>query len=466
MYDGNRKGRIALVSIIIFGLASGLVNADANLTLAADFLKGRQLADGSFDPFSSPNSAAAAMALFAFEGNSTNVSAALQYLKSDLENPASYSWAEADIPGISLFTYALFGNMSGLNISDVSGRLISMQGIGGGFKGYSQCVENCKDPDWAKQVWAPSEDSISTAMALLGLNAAGALNETIKNESANFLISLKNSDGSFNLTNSVIVGDFWSLGPDIYSQTGFVTLALKEIGYDEADLLGPLAFLRNSTASNFNNNSNATFAPAIVSYVLFLFGDTNNSLIAAQNLRCLQNPDGGYRDTLRFGAGSNALDTAFAIMAMKNHFSGAIICHSEIPQSPSPTPTATSTPATDSSSSSSGPNTNYIPPAATPTRRPSTSPSPTTIASASPPANKKIIPSAISPSPTPKVSLQPATNNKPTAQSTQEASAKAISTNDTTPATGFFSGGVSSIIYGAILFMALGGAYLYISRKK
>ena len=447
--------------------------ADANLTLASEFLKGRQLSGGSFDSFSSPNSAAAVFALHRLEGNSSNVSAGLQYLKADLENPASYSWSEADIPGLNLYVYSKLAGADSLNLSDVALRLVSMQGSGGGFIGYSQCVENCTDDDWANDLWLPSEDAISTSMAILGLDAAHSLNDSVRNGSVNFLLRMRNADGSFNLTNDTVLGNFWALGPDIYSQTGFALLALHEARFGGIEINGSLEFLRGAAAAKFGNNTNATFSPVVTAYVLAAFNDTNSSLLALSNLPCLQNPDGGFRDPLRYGESSNVLDTALAMLALGRHYNGSAVCESDIPApspspsaSPSPSispaPTGTPTPVPQQSGSSYSSN-NYFPPAPTPTKKPTPTASPTP--SPSPKVKQIAIEEEKPISPSPTISLVPTTTNKNSPADRVGNAPPSPMPAGPNATTGFFAGALANWAYGIIVIVILGAAYIFVRRK-
>jgi len=303
--------------VLVLLVLSSIATANPSSGAATEFIKSKQLANGAFDSFSSPQSPAAVLALYSI-GGSSNLTAGLAYLKSDLKNPESYSWGEADIPGFELYAYLKAGNSSEINLTDVTGRLFGLRGQNGGFKGYSLCVANCSDPDWQNQVWMPVEDAISTSAALMGLVSANSINDSQKNETIQYLQSLRNPDGSYNLTNELELGNLWSLAPDIYSQTAFIVWALEIAGQPESDVAPSLIFLQNGAQNNFND-TNHTYAAAITSIALAAYNYTDGSVKALDNLQCTQREDGGFRDPGRFGEGSNVLDTAFAILAIGNY---------------------------------------------------------------------------------------------------------------------------------------------------
>lgn len=315
--ERNEMNVKLLYGVLALLVLSSIATANPSSGAAMEFIKSKQLVNGAFDSFSSPQSPAAVLALYAME-NSSNLTAGAAYLKSDLENPASYSWGEADIPGFELYAYTKAGNLTEINLTDITERLFGLKGQNGGFKGYFQCVANCSDPDWQNQVWVPVEDAISTSAALMGLVSANSINDSQKNETIQYLQSLRNLDGSYNLTNDLELGSLWSLAPDIYAQTAFVVWSLEIAGQPESDVAPSLAFLQNGAQNNFSD-ANRTYAAAVTSIVLTAYNYTNSSIKALDNLQCAQREDGGFRDSGRFGSDSNVLDTAFAILAIGNY---------------------------------------------------------------------------------------------------------------------------------------------------
>lgn len=388
---GSEKSMALVAAMLV--LAADLAHAEMNYSQATGFLESVQLEDGSFDAFSSPNSAAAVLALNLTDPGSSNFSAGAGWLRADLENAASYSWSEADIPGLNLYAYSAAGNLTALNLSDVKSRLLALQGGNGGFRGYSQCVENCSDPDWTKQVWMAVEDSLSTSASLMGLAASCELDSATKNPALDYLISLQNEDGSFNLTNDTGYNQLMGLGPDPHSQTAFVLLGMRMAGKEAEDLSAPLDYLRNASLENFSNANN-TFAAAMALLAFHAFNETNSTTRISEYLSTLQNPDGGFRDGARFGEGSNVLDTAAAILAAFNFtFSPPSCVNSTVGDpspSPSPSPSASPTPSPSPSPSPTDEPTptpqsytggNYVysnspTPTPTPTPEPSEEPSP------------------------------------------------------------------------------------------
>ncbi len=342
-----------------------IVTANPGSSAAIEFIKNKQLANGAFDSFSSPQSPAAVLALYSVE-NSSNLTTGLAYLKSDLENPGSYSWGEADIPGFELYAYSKAGDLGGIDLANVTERLFGLSGQNGGFKGYFQCVANCSDSDWQNQVWVGVEDAISTSAALMGLVSTNSINDSQKNEAIQYLQSLQNLDGSYNLTSDLQLGSLWSLAPDIYAQTAFVVWGLEIASVPESEVAASLAFLQDGAQNNFSD-SNRTYAAAITSITLAAYNHTDGSIKALDNLQCAQREDGGFRDSGRFSNDSNVLDTAFAILAIGNYtfpadcVSNSTTSNSTDSNSTSPTPPTTSSPSQGGGSSySSG---GWMPPA-------------------------------------------------------------------------------------------------------
>ncbi len=365
VWDMNRSFGL-LVLFALFAFIS-MAEAAADVPSMAEFIRANQQPNGAFDPYSSPQTAMGILALHSYEGNSQTVIDALGWAKQDLESNDSYSWAEADIPGLNLYAYSIAGDINQIDLGAITGRLLAMQGNGGGFKGYSQCIENCTESDWTLQVWAAGEDSISTSAALLGLVGIGGIDEGMKTSALNSLLSLRNSDGSFNLTNTTTIGTFWSLGPDMYSQTAFVILGMEAAGASENEISSSLDFLRDGAASRFGGNQ-SIFAAALSSLAFAAYGDTDYSILSLENIKCSQNPDGGYGDASRMAGGSNVLDTAAALLAAVNSTAN-LACPENIP-SPTPTQTPSPSPSITSSPSPS--------PEANATASPSPSPSPST----------------------------------------------------------------------------------------
>jgi hypothetical protein len=193
----------------------------------------------------------------------------------------------------------------------------------------------------------------------MGLVSADSMNDSQKNEAIQYLQSLRNLDGSYNLTNDLELGSFWSLAPDIYAQTAFVVWGLEIAGQPESEMVASLAFLQDGAQNNFND-TNRTYAAAITSIVLAAYNYTNGSIKALDNLQCTQREDGGFRDSGRFGEDSNVLDTAFAILAIGNYtFLTDCTYNSTDSNSTDSNPT-TPTPTPSSSSPSQSGGSSYI----------------------------------------------------------------------------------------------------------
>src|SRR5207245_9554873 len=116
------------------------------------------------------------------------------------------------------YTYAENQNLHLLNIlTRVTANLTKFKQANGGFLVYFDTASN-------KQVTS----SVDTAMALLGLISSNSIPATKEQSAVNYLLSLQNPDGSFNLTKTLRSNSLYSLGPEPISITALVTLALKQ----------------------------------------------------------------------------------------------------------------------------------------------------------------------------------------------------------------------------------------------
>jgi len=234
------------------------------------------------------------------------------FLKNQLQNSTTWFWggggniAEADIPGEILHSFAATNNLSLLNrLSSVVANLTKFQQLNGGFLGYFDTSSN-------KQVTS----SVDTAMALWGLNGASSITPANKQSAINYLLSLQNSDGSFNLTSTVKSNPLYSLGPDPISITALVLIVLHDASFAVVDphFTSALSYLNNAVFTNFSGHVYAASLSAIV------FTIVSEPVLARQAVGFIisqQNSDGGFRDTIRSSTGSEALDTGWATVAMQ-----------------------------------------------------------------------------------------------------------------------------------------------------
>ncbi len=313
-------------------LVSAAVSA-FNETAALSFLKTQQSADGYFDLWFPPHTAMATIALSDFEGNSSSAYNASQWMVSDLQNSASWSWAEADIPGTEIYALALAGNADASALSGAYAQLLSMQANSGGFIGW-----------WTAE--GTLEDVASTAWSVLGLNAANALPASNASNAKNFLLSLQNADGSFKLASSIENNSLSALAPDKESATAIALLALHALGENSSqqNVSLALSFLKNSTESCFGNQ-NHSYSAAVAALAFNAFNENAFASKALNYLKTLQAEDGSFLDGQRFAGSSAALDTGIALHASRkiNETIGLPACLA--PQAtPTPTPTASPSP--------------------------------------------------------------------------------------------------------------------------
>jgi hypothetical protein len=304
-----------------------------NESAALPFLKTQQSSDGSFDAWFPPHTALAAIALNGAEANSSAAWNASAWMIADLQNSASWSWAEADIPGTEIYSLALTGNANASALSGAYSQLLSMQAPSGGFIGW----------------WTSSgtlEDAASTSFSVLGLNAAGAMPPTNATLAKNYLLSLQNADGTFNLTTTIENNSLSSLAPNKISATAIALLALQALGENSS---GPqaalgLSFLKNSTDSCFGNESLA-YSAAASALAFDAMGESAYASKALNYLKTLQKSDGSFLDSLRSPYSGSALDTGTALHAFQkiNETSELPSCLAPL-ATPTPSPTTSPTP--------------------------------------------------------------------------------------------------------------------------
>ena len=308
-----------LVEFNLLQTAEALGQNDA-ISVAINWLMLHQQSDGSYGSFTEPQTAPAAYAMWIRLQDSTKVVLSYNWLKNQLQNSTTWFWggggnlAEADIPGEILYTFSQSQNLHMLNLlPGVTTNLTKFQQTNGGFLGYFDTASN-------KQVTS----SVDTAMALLGLVSSNSIPATKEQSAVNYLLSLQNPDGSFNLTKTLRSNSLYSLGPEPISITALVTLALKEasISPRNSTIISALNYLIASASANFSGH---VYAAALSLLVFSGFSDTSEATVADSFILQQQNSDGGFRDTVRSSTGSNALDTGWAATALQ--LSGSVCCN-------------------------------------------------------------------------------------------------------------------------------------------
>ncbi len=276
------------------------------LNTVLSWLASHQDPDGSYGPYTQIQAAPAAYALWLNGSSSPNARATFAWLASELDNETSGIWYEADIPGEILYTLAVSGNLGLLAHwpADYS-RLLAMRDNAGGFKGFA-----------APPTYEAVASSVDTAMALWGLINAQEISLHGQKLASSYLLSLQNSDGSFNLTSTITSNEFSALGPEPISITALVTLVLNNASYTRNDsrVSEALNYLTRSASGNFSGH---VYAAAIAALAFSKFGMPTETSKAITFILSSQNSDGGFRDKIRSSENSNALDTGWAAIALQ-----------------------------------------------------------------------------------------------------------------------------------------------------
>jgi prenyltransferase beta subunit len=315
---GWKVTTILLLSLCLLLEVNLLQSAEAlsqndSITAAINWLMLHQQSDGSYGSFTEPQTAPAAYAMWIRFQDSTKVVLSYNWLKNQLQNSTTWFWggggnlAEADIPGEILYTFSQSQNLHMLNLlSRVAVNLTKFQNqSNGGFTGYFDVALN-------RNVTS----SVDTAMALLGLVSSNSFSAAKEQSAVNYLLSLQNSDGSFNLTKTIRSDSLYSLGPEPVSITALVTLALREasLSTSNSTIISALNYLVASASSNFSGH---VYAAALSLIVFSKFSFASEVTIADTFILQQQNTDGGFRDIARGSSGSNALDTGWAASALQ-----------------------------------------------------------------------------------------------------------------------------------------------------
>ena len=291
--------------------AAGSLTTATNAALS--WLVTHRFSDGSYGGCSEIQTAPAAYALWLAYLDSPNVTVSYNFLKNQMDNSTTYFWnggacslKEADIPGEILYSFDAGQNLAMLNMTFVGPKLLSFQQSSGGFLGYY-------DSSSGKQVTS----SVDTSMALWGLVDAGAISATSQGSAVNYLLSLQNPDGSFNLTNTIRSTPLYSLGPEPISLTALVVRVLKDAGLTSGNphISSALNFLNNVATTSFGGH---VYAASVATLAFIAFSQTTSASNAANFIVSQQKTDGGFADTIRSSTTSNALDTGWATIALQS----------------------------------------------------------------------------------------------------------------------------------------------------
>lgn len=277
---------------------------------ALNWLASNQLGDGSFGAYYEDETAAAAYAFWLNDSSSTHATRAASYLAGQLESSSTWFWTsygEADFAGNVLYTLGAIRQLSSVNdMTAVAARLLEWQKSNGGFVGYYDTNVN-----------ANVTSSVDTSMALWGMTHAQAMPLSNETSAVKYLLSLQNSDGSFNLTKTIASSPIDSLGPDHASTTALSILALHDLSFTRNDvqISKALTFLTNAESSNFGQH---VYAASLSALAFTALSQQEQASAAVQFILSQQNSDGGFSDLSRSSSpNSNALDTAWASIAIQ-----------------------------------------------------------------------------------------------------------------------------------------------------
>jgi prenyltransferase beta subunit len=287
--------------------------AESGLNAALRWLANNQSSDGSYGAYYQHWAGAAAYALWLNNTQSSKASLTYRWLANQLDDSGNWFWGnygEADVPGASLFGLAASGNLHLLQTATVASNLLQFQQTNGGFFGY-----------YSTALSASVASGVDTSESLRGLIAAKAINASSQQSAVNYLFSLQNSDGSFNLTGTRAYDPIYSQGPEPVSITALVLLTLRDASYKDTDthVSKALSFLTTASSkySTVANDTNAVYSASLSALAFNAFERNSYAYDATAFILSHQNSDGGFRDSTRSSAGSNALDTAWAAIALE-----------------------------------------------------------------------------------------------------------------------------------------------------
>lgn len=255
--------------------------------------------------------AAAAYALWLSEPHSSKPALIYSWLGTQLDNATNWFWGpygEYDIPGVALYSIAATENFQAIQKSNVTASFLDYQQPNGGFLGY-----------WPTGASSPNTSSVDTAEAVRGLASAGFIDAAGLLPAVEYLFSLQNKDGSFNLTNTIAYDPVYSQGPEPVSITALVLLALNDAHYPSSNLhvVNALGYLTTkSSYTGAANDTGAVYSASLTALALNAYGRTDQAASAISFILRHQSSDGGFRDSIRTSQGSNALDTAWAAIAL------------------------------------------------------------------------------------------------------------------------------------------------------
>lgn len=311
------KTAILVIILLTISAASQAQFANAAMTSqtssvksALHWLSSNQNSDGSFESFGQIPTPGAALALWLNDSHSVQASKSFSWLASQLDNSSSYTWGEADIPGATLHVLGASSNVPLIhNQSDYS-NLLSYQQSSGGFIGYAPGPS-----------YIPVASSVDTDMALWGLVDTSHVTSQQRTSAANFLFSLQNPDGSFNLTSTASSDPLNAFGPEQISVTALTLLALRDASYASTDnhVSKALDFLTRMISANFTtavDHKGHVYSASLSALAFQAYGRNVQALASAAFVLTQQSSDGSFLDIAR-GSSEKTLDTGWATVALE-----------------------------------------------------------------------------------------------------------------------------------------------------
>lgn len=307
---------LSLVAPLHYASAASSQSSAARSALS--WLSNNERADGSFGDYSQLPTPGAAFALWLNDSHSQQAAKSFAWLAAQLDDSSSFAWGEADIPGAMLHVITASSNIGLIhNQSDFS-NLLSYQQSSGGFAGYSP------GPSYVAVA-----SSVDTDMALWGLASTPHITGQQRTTAVNFLFSLQNRDGSFNLTSAVSSDPLNAFGPEPISVTALTVLALKEAGYTANDnhVAKALDFLANTVSKNFTSASDHkghVYGASLSALAFDLYGRSGQALASISFVLSQQNSDGSFHDVVR-GSAQKTLDTGWVTVALEQVQPGPLL---------------------------------------------------------------------------------------------------------------------------------------------
>ena len=255
--------------------------------------------------------AAAAYALWLNAPLSSKPSMIYSWLGTQLDNATNWFWGpygEYDIPGVTLYSIAASENFQVIQKPNVIASFLDYQQKNGGFLGY-----------WPNGASSPTTSSVDTAEAIRGLALTSPSDTESLQPAVDYLLRLQNKDGSFNLTDTISFDPIYSQGPEPVSITALVLLALNDARHLSSDSTVTKALNYLATKSEYAaapNDTGAVYSASLTALAFNAYGRTDQAASAIGFILHHQNADGGFRDSIRTSPGSNALDTAWAAIAL------------------------------------------------------------------------------------------------------------------------------------------------------